>query len=129
MDESVIECVLTQSPRLQKGTIKQSRRRHLQLGDKLRILHLLYNGFGPTELCAEFEISHSTTYRPKASREKSIAMDKNRVNVTLQRYLYTKHPVIEQRVTEFVEFAREQRLPVSNFDTGTGPHDRTQFGI
>ena len=33
--------------------------------------------------------------------------------MTVQRYLYAKHPVIEQRITEFVEFAREQRLPVS----------------
>ena len=113
VDESVIECILTQSSRLKKGTIKQSRRRHYQLGDKLRILHLLENRVGPTKLCAEFEISHSTIYRLEANREKLVAMDKNRVSVTVQRYLYANHPVIEQRVTEFVEFAREQRLPVS----------------
>ena len=55
MDELVIDSIQTQSPRLKKGTIKQYRRRHLQIGDKLRILHLLDNGVGPTKLCAEFK--------------------------------------------------------------------------
>ena len=103
VDESVIECILTQSP----------RRRHLQLGNKLRLLHLLDIGFGPTELCAELEIFHSTIYRLNRNREKLVAMDKNRINVIEQRYLYAKQPVIEQYVTEFVEFARKQRLPVT----------------
>ena len=83
VNESIIECVLIRSPRLKKGTIKEYRVRHLQLGDKMRVLHLLDNGVGPTELCAEFGIFHSTIYRLKANRKKLIAMDKNRVNFTV----------------------------------------------
>ena len=35
------------------------------------------------------------------------------MNITVQRYPYAKHSVVEQRVTEFVEFAIGQRLQVS----------------
>ena len=67
--ESVNESVLTRSTRLEKGTNLQSRFRKLQLGDVLRLVHLLGNEVGPTELGAEFKLHHSRIYRLKASKK------------------------------------------------------------
>lgn len=100
MDKSVIECILTHSKISKKGTIKQSRSRHLQLGDKLPMIYLPDNGVGPTELCSEFKISRRIIFRLKADTEKLISIDKNRVNVIVQRHIHDKHPVIEQRATD-----------------------------
>ena len=39
---------------------------------------------------------------------------KNRVSLDVRRNLYAKYPILEQRLVEFILFARQQRLPMSS---------------
>ena len=41
------------------------------------------------------------------------AMDRNRVPICISGTLHAKYPALESRVTEFIEFASDQRMPVS----------------
>lgn len=95
MDESVIKFVLTRSPRLEKGMIKQYPRMRLQLFDMVYIFHLFDDGVGCTELFSKFKTSPCSIYRLNANIGKVITMDKNRLIFIVRRYVHANHTVIE----------------------------------
>ena len=46
-------------------------------------------------------------------REVISAMDRKRDPISTYGTLHAKHPALESRVTEFIEFARDQHMPAS----------------
>ena len=77
------------------------------------MLHILDTGVTPAEIQTKFDIHERTLQRIKRNREAISAMDRNRVPIYTSWTLQAKHPALESRVTEFIEFARDQRMPVS----------------
>ena len=111
--ESVIQSVLNRKPSLEKVQKKPGTRHHLSLGDKLRVLHFLETGVPPVQIRNQFGISTRTLYRIKSNKAKYIGMDTNRVSTSTPGSLHAKYPELEARVTAFISFARDKRMPVS----------------
>lgn len=91
--------------------IGTAKRRRLPYGDKLLLLHYVYQK--PCgELCTLFGIFSRTFSRILCDRDRSSALDKNRIALTVKRKLFATYPGVEAEVTVFINFARSERPPV-----------------
>ena len=113
VDPMIIQGILARRPRLERAHTGRVQRRHLPLRDKLHILHSLDTGVSKRQLSHDFGTSPRTIGRIHNAREKLLAMDSNRVNLSVHRTLYPKYLEIENRVVDFISFARAQRLLVT----------------
>ena len=93
--------------------MKQSKRPRLPLAEKLQVLHYHSIGMKPVQIQSKFKISPRTFYRILESEENLRELDSNGESVYSKGTPHPKHPELESRVTEFVAFARNNRMPVS----------------
>ena len=62
--------------------------------------------------CRKFGISPRTMYRTKPNRATYITMDSNKVSVDARDTFKAKHIALESQSVGFIQFGRNQRLPV-----------------
>lgn len=92
VDGSSVTAVLDRHPRLERMHTRVARRRHLRLGEKLLLLHYVDQNKPRGELCTFFGIHSRKFYRVLQDKDRSRALDTNRVPVTVQRKLFATSP-------------------------------------
>lgn len=113
VDTCQVESVLQRRPRLERAHTRVAKRRHLPLADKLLVLHFSELNWKRGEICSYFDVHSRTVTRILRDKEKLLALDANRVPLTVQRKTYATYPAIDSEVQNFISFARSERLPVS----------------
>ena len=92
----------------------QPRRRHnLTMEDKLKVLHWLEKDHSYNQTSQKFKIGKRTVARIAKNREMLLSLDESRACLSGKRPFQPKHPEVEKRVTSFITFVRQQRLPVT----------------
>ena len=113
VDPMMIQNILAREERLVQSQSQPTIRNHLQLKDKLVVLHELNQGATKSALSRKFNCRRKTITRINSKKSELQAMDRNRVNLTVKKLLKTKFPEIEDHVVNFITFTRNQRLPVT----------------
>lgn len=79
----------------------------------MRLLHLLGIGVTPSEIQTKFDIHARKLQGIEKSKEDISTTNRSIVPISTSGTLRAKHYALEARVTELIEFARAQRMPVS----------------
>ena len=84
-NQSVIVGVLDQKAQLERPSTRNKERQHLQLADKLLIIHMRSRGVTKKSIKDQLKISYRTIGRIEAIKDRLLSMDNINVRLSLQR--------------------------------------------
>ena len=92
---------------------KNTNRRDLCLGEKIRVLHHLEIDPNYTQIGIIFGVSRQSIAGVKRSEEKILLQETQHKSNSVRRPLFAKCPAIDHELMDFLSFTRSQRLPVT----------------
>lgn len=105
---------LVQSRALVEGNITPvAQRRNLTNEGKVKLAHLLDSKNSVSFLCRKFDLSERVVRRINKNKEVIRDRLRNGSPTSVKRSLYARFPLVEKEVIKFVDFIREQRIPLS----------------
>ena len=89
-------------------------RNNLQLGDKVRILHLYQVHKNQSKLARIWKVYRKKVKSIHDKHLSILACEANGTPLTVKRPLYAKHPAVEADVINFIKYVRSKRLSVTS---------------
>ena len=87
---------------LESSEKKNINRRHLCLGDKIRVLHHLEINPNYNQIGIQFGVSRQSITRVKKSEDKILLQESQNIPNSVKRPLFAKFPAIDDELMEFL---------------------------
>ena len=108
-----VQRILSQKGRITKCSSPNRSRKYLTLGDRLRVVCRVECGDRHDQICTDFNISIRTLQRIVQHKMKWKSQGMQGSTLNAKKALFPRYPEVDAEIERFINFARNQRLPVT----------------